>query len=148
MPEEQHGTQVSLDGNQDERNLSAFGTYIQVMCSYLRISRRQLALRANLKPHSVTEVVTHPEREPATETVNSLIVAIETIARERNRPLPHGWQLEFALSARSRCADGLLYLAYFRGQTLHEDELARIEKLIFSMQTTANIVRGRSRSDK
>ncbi len=149
QPSDGHGTPVSP--REETRNISVFGHYLRAMCAYLQISQSYLADQAGLTKKAISRF-TGPSsgvnNYPAPETLKSLVVAIETIADEKNRYLPCGWHLEFLLSPQTEKVDGLLYLAYFREQVMLEEDLQRAEALIFSMRQTVDIVRRRSRSEK
>lgn len=151
QPVDEHGIHVFSRTSQQERNISVFGHYLRAMCAYLQINQVQLANQAGLSKKVITRF-TGPssgvDNYPAPETLKSLVAAIESIAATKGRFLPCGWHLEFLLSPQAEKADGLLYLSYFRKQTMLEEDLKRAEALIFSMQETIDIVRRRSRSDK
>ncbi|SRR6266699_696959 len=151
LPSDEHGTQVSPQEEKQERNISVFGHYLRAMCAYLQVSQVHLATEAGLTKKAITRF-TGPssgvDNYPAPETLKSLLVAMESIAASKKRPLPCGWHLEFLLSPQAEKADGLLYLTYFREHVMLEEDLERAEALIFSMRQTIDIVRGRSRSEK
>lgn len=161
QPIEEHGTKPST---KEEKTLSAFGQYLEVMCRYLQVIPRRLAEVSGVSENAISGYLNHPRRKPSEETAERLADALEKIAKERRHAigivyntadqpfyLPPHWQQEFVKSIQvtdASCLKFYAFYSYFEGSTRSAEALAVMEEFHRSYGWVIKKVRRRSQSEK